>query len=154
MPERGFPPDLKDILSDWRGCREDIHDQFDKASTLDHRGAVLAIFHAVMNIVEKNLIAPDDLEKFRKARDQDYCLLLSKECTEEANVRSDLLEQATRREVEAGRMQPDHQLRELALVGTTFGIGTTGGLRRTELSKGPKPWRKWLTNWLRPGDEP
>jgi hypothetical protein len=48
----------------WQGCREDIHGEFDKASTPEQRGALLAIFHAVMNIVEKNLIAPDELEKF------------------------------------------------------------------------------------------
>jgi hypothetical protein len=29
--EREFPPDMKDTLSDWRGCREDILDEFDKA---------------------------------------------------------------------------------------------------------------------------
>jgi hypothetical protein len=117
MPERQFPPDVKDILADWRGCREDIHDEFDKASTSAQRGMLLAMYHAMMNIVEKNLIAPDDLEKFRKTRDQDYCLLLARECTNDANVRPDLLEQATRREVEAGRMPQDHQLRQLALGG-------------------------------------
>ena len=105
--------------------REDIHDEFDKASTSEQRGALLAIFHSMMNIVEKNLIAPHDLEKFRKARDQDYCLLLAKECTEDANVRPDLLEQATRREVEAGRMPQDHQLRQLALIGRTMTQGET-----------------------------
>jgi hypothetical protein len=126
MPEREFPPDLKDILSDWRGCREDIHDHFDTASTSEQRGAVLAIFHAMMNIVEKNLIASDDLEKFRKARDQDYCLFIVKECTEDGNVRPDLLEQATRREVEAGRMPQDHQLRHLAITaGMTMAQGET-----------------------------
>jgi hypothetical protein len=138
MPERQFPPAMKDILADWRGCREDIRDEFDKASTSEQRGALLAIFHAMMNIVEKNLIASDDLEKFRKARDQDYCLLLVKECTKDANVRPDLLEQATKREVEAGRMSQDHQLRQLALSGMAMAQGET----RTRQS-----WWRRLTGW-------
>jgi hypothetical protein len=125
MPERQFPPDMKDILADWQGCREDIHGEFDKASTPQQRGALLAIFHAMMNIVENNLIAPDKLEKFHKARDQDYCFLLVRECMKDANVRPDLLEQATRREVEAGRMSQVHQLRQLALSGTATAQGKT-----------------------------
>ena len=124
-PEREFPPTQTDVVTDWQGCRADIHREFDKAQTFDQRGALLAIFHAMMDIVEKNLIASDDLEKFRKARDQDYCLLLVKECTKDANVRPDLLEQATTREVEAGRMSQDHQLRQLAVSGMAMAQGGT-----------------------------
>ncbi len=70
MTERAFPPpELVDVMTDWPGCRADIHREFDNADTLEKRGALLAIFHSLMNIVEYNLISLADLEEFKKTRE-------------------------------------------------------------------------------------
>lgn len=144
MSERNFPPEIDDIVSDWQGCREDIHREFDKSTTFEQRGVLLAIFDAMMNIVEKNLISPQELEAFRKARDADYCLFLVKESRQGDNVNSELLEKATKREIDAGRMLPDHQLRQLALAAFTVGIGTTSQLKQLEEWQARGPWWKRL----------
>jgi len=151
LSEREFPPTTHDIVSDWQGCREDIHREFEKAQTFEQRGVLLAIYHAMMNIVEKNLIAPSDVETFKKARDQDYCLFIAKESTQGENVNSEILEQVTRREVQAGRMSPDHQLRKLALIGTTFGISPTAQLHEIEQQKAHGSWWQRATRWMRGG---
>jgi hypothetical protein len=143
MSDRNFPPEMCEIISDWSRCRDDIHREFDKATTSEERGALLAIYTAMMNIVEKDLIAPEGLEAFQKARYQDYCLFLAKESRDGDNVNSELLEKATKREIDAGRMSPDHNLRELALIGTTFGMSTTAQLHANEL-KAQRPWWKRL----------
>ncbi len=68
-----------------------------------------------------------------------------KESRRGENVNADLLEKATNPEIEAGRMSPDHKLRQLALVGTQFGIGTTAapGQQNAARARGSW-WRKFL----------
>jgi hypothetical protein len=147
--QREFPPTEIDIVTDWQGCRNDIHREFDKAQTFEQRGALLAIYHAMMNIVEKSLIEQSDVEKFRLTRDQDYCLFLVKESGQGENVNSEILDQVTRREVEAGRMPPDHQLRKLALTASNLGISTTAQLHDTEQERARISWWRRTVGRLR-----
>ncbi len=118
-----------------REIRDDISAAKEHATTEKEHVHLLELFKIVMDCTERQLeekAIPDDLASFRKIRDQDYCRLLILECLQGTNVNSELLEQVTRREVEGGRMSPDHNLRELATIGTTFGIGTTEQLRKIE----------------------
>ena len=132
---------------DWRALREKIHDAFDQTDSFEERGIILAAFTALMDCVERGLEDqrgdPGDLATFRKTRDQDYCLLLTKESLDGENVDAKLLERATKREVDAGRMSPDHQLRKLALVGTTLGISTAA--QPGKAASGKVSWWKRLT---------
>lgn len=100
---------------DWRSIREQIHDEFDHAKTTTERIQLLALFTAVMNLVERNI--GDDAEtltKFRNVRLGDYRLLITKECLVGENVCADTLYAVTAREIAAGRMAPDDSLRVLA----------------------------------------
>jgi hypothetical protein len=105
---------------DWLGIRREIHDLFGQVATAE-RVALLGIYTAVMDAAERQSFAgrPDDLAEFREARRQDYTLLLVKETTVEGNVSPDLLDMVTAREVAAGRMSPDDEMRKLAISGVT-----------------------------------
>jgi hypothetical protein len=70
---------------------------------------VLAAYKAVMDIAENAGVHADDLEMFRKARRQDYSLLLAKECMVGDNVCTETAYAVTRREIAAGRMAADDQ---------------------------------------------
>ena len=69
-----------------------------------------------MDLVERN-IGPDDLPLFRETRLKDYRLLLVREALIGENVCVETLDAITRREIEAGRMTPDDELRVVAVAG-------------------------------------
>ncbi|MGA7540689.1 MAG: hypothetical protein WBW93_18170, partial [Steroidobacteraceae bacterium] len=107
--------------------RNKILKEFDAAVTSDQRGTLLAIFKAVTDFVERNLVRPDQsqlLEDFRKARDQDYKIFIVQECTVGldtpvvgGDISVDVLLSVTNREIAAGRMTEDHSLRKQAVEG-------------------------------------
>jgi hypothetical protein len=100
----------------WTKIRDEIHDEYKQASTAD-RVILLDIYKAMMDIVEPN-IGPADLDAFRTARRQDYNLLLISECiVGGGDVSPEAIEAVTRREVAAGRMAADDELRRLAIIG-------------------------------------
>jgi hypothetical protein len=112
---REFPPTMQDLFTNLRGCRDDIHHEFDKAKSSEERGLLLNVYHASMKIAQ-SWVAPQDLETFKTACAQDYALFLVKETRlPDGNIDFPLLERVTWREVEAGRMSPDHNLRKTAL---------------------------------------
>ncbi len=124
---------------DVRTLRDRIHDAFDHTDNFEERGVILAAFTALMDCVERDLqdktAQRGDIEEFRKSRDQDYCLLLTKELLDGENANPILLERVTRREVYAGRMSPNHKLRQLALAGMALGRPTSTRLRETITGK-------------------
>jgi len=143
----------------WRETREYIHSEFDKATTSQQRGALLAMFKALMDAVERTMIDPQEVDKFRKARESDYCFFLVKECRDGDNINSELLDRATKREVEAGRMSPEHDLYKLAHAASRLGIGTTKQLREMEAWTTARRERRerierllprWLKSWIMP----
>jgi hypothetical protein len=105
---------------DWRGIREEIHALYTEVTTAE-RVTLLRIYTAVMDAVERQSFdgRPDELAKFRETRRQDYNLLLVVETTVEGNVSPDLLDMVTAREVAAGRMSPNDEMRRLAVEGVT-----------------------------------
>jgi hypothetical protein len=103
---------------DWKATRERIHDEFDAAETENEREALLGVFQAVMDQVERaGIVEPENIPAFNQARLRDYSLLIVKECVVGENVCTQTLDRVTRREVEAGRMEPDHELRRAAIEG-------------------------------------
>lgn len=100
--------------------------EFDAASTSEERGRVLAVFKAVMDLTERNLMAKNAEEllgKLRAAREQDYKVCIVQESTVGLNspgggdVSIERLMAVTNREIEAGRMSEQHPLRQLAVRG-------------------------------------
>ena len=103
---------------DWKALREEIHDEFERATSGEDRAILLAIFQTVMDLAKRNGdIAPENLHLFRDARQGDYNLLIVRECLVGENVSVELLDEVTKREVAAGRMASDHPLRTQAKVG-------------------------------------
>jgi hypothetical protein len=78
---------------------------------------LLSIFTVIMDQVERSGLSGEDLAKFKVARRQDYNLLLVKESLVGENVCTETLSAVTEREVAAGRMAPDDELRTTAEVG-------------------------------------
>ena len=137
------------------GLREEIHDEFDRSSNSEERGELLRLFTILMDFAEKNMrdsgATVEQLASFSQAREQDYSLFLAKESTIDGNVCSDILDEVTRREITAGRMSSDHKLRELAAIGTTFGVGTKKELIDRQRSNSQSPvWRR-VMNWFGKG---
>jgi hypothetical protein len=78
------------------------------------------MFSAVMDQVERNLEAVADsekLENFREARRKDYSIFVVQESLIGDQVSPELLDFVTKREMAAGRMRPDHPLRQAAEQG-------------------------------------
>jgi hypothetical protein len=100
-------------LSNWRQIIDQINRDFDEAGTVDRRSALLATFKATMDIVESTL-APEHLESFREARRKHYSSFIVQEALVGEHVCIESLHAITAREIEAGRMPPDHALRQAA----------------------------------------
>lgn len=101
---------------DWAGIRHEVTTEYDHATPAD-RATLLQIYTAVMDAAERDLPAAE-LITFRTARRQDYNRMLVSECVDAAgNVLPEALRAVTEREITAGRMAADDDLRRLALNG-------------------------------------
>jgi len=113
--------DPANVLLNWQEIGNEIHKLHRETTSWDRRSALLAIHKALMDAVERHLVdggvAPDVLAKFREGRSIDYDLFIAEEAMVGADFCIETLDAVTHREVAAGRMPPDHQLRELALAG-------------------------------------
>lgn len=106
------PETPAEALAGWRRVRVQIHDAFERAASVQQRCALLALNQSIMNMVDKAM-DPKDLENFREIRGHSYSLLVVKECLVGDEVCANTADAVTRREVAAGRMAPNHGLREL-----------------------------------------
>lgn len=106
------PESPAEALANWRQVRVKIHDAFEQATSPQQRAALLALNHSIMNMTEK-VMDPKDLENFREIRGHSYSLLVAKECLVGDEICAKIADAVTRREVAAGRMAPNHGLREL-----------------------------------------
>jgi hypothetical protein len=106
---------------DWNRLRKDIVEEHKRATTTAERVALLGLYNALMDMVERDGgFTPEDKEVIKKTRREEYCLLLIKETLVDELVDPQKLEEVTRREIEAGRMTPDDDLRKLAVDGPTI----------------------------------
>jgi hypothetical protein len=132
------------LLVNLRQIRDEIHNEHMRAKTFEERGELLAIFKSVMDYVERaSNFEPGGPEKFKETRRKDYCLFLAREGRE--GLRADgyvdpvMMEAVTRREVDAGRMAPDDQLR----VRTLQALEELRELENTQGQRKPEEGRKW-----------
>jgi hypothetical protein len=99
--------------ANWREIAEEVNAEWEKATTTDQRVALLVVFKATMDIAE-TVIAPGSLDAFKDARHQHYKAFVLQECMVGTNVCVETLDEVTRREIDAGRMAEDNELRNLA----------------------------------------
>ena len=111
-PIGNVPETPAEALAGWRQMRERIHDAFEQAKSAQQRAALLALHQSVMNLAEKAM-DPKDLEKFREIRGHSYSLLVVRECLVGEKVCPKTAAAVTAREVAAGRMAPNHDLRNM-----------------------------------------
>lgn len=103
-------------LYNWQKVLPAIQAEFKNSKSADHRGALLAIFKSTMDFLEST-IKPDNLEKFKETRSQDYKLYIVQEALVGESICIDTLYEVTSREIAAGRMTEDHSLRKIAVEG-------------------------------------
>ena len=131
--------------------REEIHENYKHATTARERNFLLDILNAVMDVFERNISSPDDLETFRKTRQQDYRLLLITEAVIGEHISPELIDAVTRREVAAGRMAPDDDFRQLAAAGgMLLASPSHAEPAAIDAKKDARPRRRGLA-WLRRG---
>jgi hypothetical protein len=135
---------------DFRTIRDDIHAISERTTDIKERLILLRLYHTFMDLVERSgNIDPEKIDDFHRVRAQDYRLLLMKEILVGENVSVELLNAVTQREVQAGRMQEDDELRQLALKAIAEPYSTVQELqeveqkRLSELAK-PKGWKRWF----------
>ena len=102
-------------VSNWHEIANEINKEFDHA-TPAQRIALLKLLHSTMDIVSHH-VAPEDMEKFNEARQKQHRILVVQESVIGKNVCVEVLDAVTQREVAAGRMAPNDELRKLAITG-------------------------------------
>ena len=104
----------------WTTIRDRLHEEHQRATTSEERATCLALFTGMMDAVARQL-EPDALAKFKEARRKDYSTFIVRESTTGTEVDIAKLNVVTAREIVAGRMAPNHQLRIVAIFGA-FGV--------------------------------
>jgi hypothetical protein len=100
----------------WRRIRDRIAEGYSLVSTTD-RVKLLELYQAVIEMAERQ-IPPNELERFRVGRRQDYSrMLVSEWLSRDGTISSATMDAVTRREVAAGRMSPNDELRRIAAAG-------------------------------------
>lgn len=102
-------------LKNWQQVRQEIINRHEKASTVEEYITLLSLHKILMDSVEQKLSAEKDLEEVKVMRDQDYNMLITRECTIGGSICIDTLYELTQRELEAGRMGPTHCLINVAV---------------------------------------
>jgi len=105
---------------DWREMREDILAEHASAPNVADRVLCLKMHDALMNLMERTVIEPKNLVKFKETRSQEYALMLIRESMigqTDGNIDPMKMLPITTREVRDGRMSPDDELHKLAVAG-------------------------------------
>lgn len=125
---------------DWPQTRNEIHEAHEAAETEAERVLCLSAYKVLMDTVERQrLVKPDQWDNFRKARREDYRAFLIREAmigVTDGHIHTDRLAAVTRREVAAGRLSPDDDLRKLADAGDRV---------LTPRPRGPRDYRGIIT---------
>jgi hypothetical protein len=93
-----------------------------------------ALRDSVLNLV-KPTINPDDQAKFQEASENIYKLHIVQECTIDGQICIETADAVTRREIDAGRMSPKHNLRHVAEMGMRAPHFTRAQLLQAEAEK-------------------
>lgn len=150
---------------DWAEIREEMLEAHERAETTEERVALLEVFDALMDLVERSAVAPDELAAFRRTRLTDYRQMVVREAQIGDSICVETLDAVTQREIDAGRMSPDDELRDrvaremAAPHATRAELMARDAERRAEVSMLPQTqpasrWRrtlKWFQRNRAPG---
>lgn len=101
---------------DWRSFQDEIAALHEKAKT-EQEYVTLLEAHRNLVAVGKYAFDKETYEKLLPITSAEYRMFLNKEAMEDDLINPMLLERITRREVEAGRLAPDDEFRQLAAAG-------------------------------------
>lgn len=105
-------------LTDWREIIKEIDVELEENNSIEKREALLQMFKTTMDIAATT-VAPESLETFRESRRRQYHSHIIQEVLVEENICIESLFAVTAREIAAGRMTEDNNLRKLAVAGYT-----------------------------------
>ena len=103
-------------LNDWREIIKEIDIELLAATSEEKRSSLLQMFKATMDIAETTIV-PDSLETFRESRRKHYLSHVVQEATVGGNVCVETLLAVTSREIAAGRMSENDDVRKAAVDG-------------------------------------
>ncbi len=110
---------LNDRMSrggDWQAFRAEISALHTQAAT-EVEYVTLLEAHRILVVLGKSVYDQETYAKLLPITDSEYRMLLNKEASEDGTINPVLLERITRREVEAGRLDPSDGLRTSAASG-------------------------------------
>ena len=119
---------------DWRAFRDEIAALHEKASTVDE---YVALLEAHKNLVSVGKFAFDEetYAKLLPIAVAEYRMFLNKEAMDGGLINPTSLERITRREVEAGRLDPDDDFRKLSVAGAAV-LGDSAALTTHHCRRG------------------
>ena len=106
-----------DPAINWRSLLEQLREEHHNAPSTEERVQLLEIRDTLMNLIEETDTPEDQIPAFRKFRLQEYHALVLREAVIGRNVCIEMLDAITIREMAAGRMAPDDELRDLVKTG-------------------------------------
>jgi len=119
---------------DWKACRDEIATLHAEATTEEEYMTLLEA-HEKLVAVGKFAYDEETYAKLLPIAAAEYRLFLNKEAMEDGLINPVLLERVTRREVEAGRLYPDDNFRELAVAGASV-LGDSAELTAHKCKQG------------------
>ena len=103
---------------DWRTFRDEIAALHEGATTEEEHVSLLEA-HRKLVAVAKFAYDEETYANLFPITAAEYRMFLNKEAMQDGLINPVLLERVTRREVEAGRLDPDDELRKLAIAGAS-----------------------------------
>lgn len=103
---------------DWRSLRDEIAALHETATTEQEYVTLLEV-HRNLVAVGQYAFDKETYAKLPPNTAAEYRMFLNREAMEDGLINPVLLERITRREVEAGRLAPDDELRKLAVAGAS-----------------------------------
>lgn len=98
---------------DWPDVRKAVCAAHEASQSVPERVNALQAHKELMDFVAQNLIKDQDRQEFQKIRKREFNLFLVSEARIGNNASVELMDEITRREIAAGRLAPDDELRKL-----------------------------------------
>ena len=136
-----FPPELSDFVLQPREAWDCVYEEFRNATTSTQRSMILEIYDRSMRIVAESL-SSDARVEFDDAFLKSYRLLLITEALDGELIDQKRMELITAREVLAGRMREDDELRLLAL-GSKASNPQQGCAQEKRVAPKKRTWAFW-----------
>ncbi|HEX7875330.1 MAG TPA: hypothetical protein VF489_01970 [Sphingobium sp.] len=102
---------------DWMAFREEIVELHRRATTQEEYGSLLRA-HSILGLLADQVYDEDTAREIKKIHHAEYLNFLNKEAIEGGDlINPAMLARITEREVEAGRLDPDDDFRQMAVAG-------------------------------------